>query len=82
MVNGTVTPNANGTVRWTAQDGCMVCTVPVVVDQLDPAAVEAWQAGKLAQDAFPGMSAGEREALVGGVHARCFEELFADADDE
>lgn len=82
MVKGTVTPNENGTVRWTAQDGCMGCGIPVAVDQLDPAAVAAWQAGELAQNAFPNMSAAELEGLVSGTHAKCFEEMFADEDDE
>lgn len=82
MVKGTVTPNANGTVRWTAQAGCMGCGIPVAVDQLDAAAVAAWQAGELADRAFPNMSAGEREALVSGTHAKCFDEMFPEEEDD
>jgi hypothetical protein len=75
-VAGTVTKNENGTVRFTTTDPCMGCGVQVAVDQLDPAKVARWRAGEFVQDVFPDMSAAEREALVSGTHANCFEEMF------
>jgi hypothetical protein len=35
-----------------------------------------WRSGKLAQDAFPYLSADERELLISGVCGKCFEEMF------
>jgi hypothetical protein len=79
-VAGDITQNEDGTIRWTARRSCMMCGVPVAVDRLDPEAVARWRAGAFAQDAFPGMSAAEREALISGTHARCFAQL-APADE-
>lgn len=79
-VNGTITRNPNGTLRFTTR--CMFCKQPVAVDQLDPAQFTAWKDGALAQDAFPGMSDAEREALVSGSHAKCFAEAFAEEDED
>jgi hypothetical protein len=82
-VSGTIARNDDGTVRFTAARPCMGCGVVVAVDRLDADAVADWQAGMFAQAAFPGMSAGEREALVSGTHAKCYAEMFAEdvADD-
>ncbi len=80
MVNGTVTRNEDGTVRFETR--CMLCEKPNALDKLDAKAFDAWQAGEFAQDAFPGLSDSEREVLVSGSHAECFEEAFGeDADD-
>lgn len=80
MVKGTVTRNENGTIRFEAV--CMLCDQPVAVDQLDAGAFAAWQAGAYVQDAFPRMSASEREVLVSGTHAKCFDEVFPEEEDE
>jgi hypothetical protein len=77
---GTVTRNEDGTVRFETR--CMLCEQPVAVDRLDPEAFAAWQAGAYVQDAFPNMSASEREALVSGSHAKCFDAAFPEEDDE
>jgi hypothetical protein len=74
--NGTITVNDNGTVRFTSV--CMLCRQPVALDQLDPERVARWQAGEFVQDVFPDLSAPEREVLVSGSHAECFEKVFAD----
>jgi hypothetical protein len=73
---GIVTKNENGTVRFTTTDPCTGCGLQVAVDQLDADKVARWQAGEFVQDVFPDMSAGEREALVSGTHAKCFDEMF------
>jgi len=79
---GTITENANGTVRFTTT--CMLCEQPVAVDQLDPQKVARWQAGEFVQNVFPDMSASEREVLVSGSHAECFDRAFPpdEEDDE
>jgi hypothetical protein len=79
-VAGTVTANENGTVRFTTV--CMLCGQPSALDQLDPERVARWQAGAYARDAFPAMSASEREVLVSGSHAECFEESFPEDEDD
>ena len=41
-----------------------------------------WQEGKLAQDAFPYLSAGDRELLVSGICPLCWDRMFSIPDDE
>lgn len=35
-----------------------------------------WKAGKLAQDAFPYLSADEREMLISGICPTCWDKMF------
>jgi hypothetical protein len=77
---GTVTTNENGTARFTAT--CMLCGRPAAVDQLDPARLARWQDGEFVQDVFPDLSASEREVLVSGSHAECFEAAFPEDDED
>jgi hypothetical protein len=80
---GTITANANGTVKFTTIRGCMGCGNSVAVDQLDPAALTAYQAGRGAvQDLFPQLSASEREALMTGTHAECWDTVAGVPDEE
>lgn len=46
------------------------------IDYLD------WQDGELAQNAFPYLSADEREMLISGICPTCWDEMFALPDDE
>ena len=41
-----------------------------------------WQAGKNAQDAFPYLSADEREALISCICPKCWADTFGDDEDE
>lgn len=41
-----------------------------------------WQDGVLVQDAFPYLSADEREMLVSGICPTCWESTFGGAEDE
>ena len=41
-----------------------------------------WQDGKLAQDAFPYLSADEREMLISGICPTCWEKSFGGGDDD
>lgn len=43
---------------------------------LDRKAVESWQAGEYIQNAFPKMSVQDREVLITGTHAACWDKLF------
>jgi len=37
-----------------------------------------WQDGKMAQDAFPYLSANDREMLISGICPKCWDEMFGD----
>ena len=62
---------------------CGVCD-QYEVWSLDREAVTRWQEGETIQDAFPDMSAGDREILISGTHAACWDKLFPgeEEDDE
>ena len=40
-----------------------------------------WYNGKLAQDAFPYLSAGDREMLISGICPTCWDEMVAGGED-
>lgn len=40
----------------------------------------AWQGGKCAQDAFPYLSANERELLISGICPTCWDKMFGFED--
>lgn len=42
----------------------------------------AWHGGELIQDAFPELSAAQREQLITGYHEACWDALFNHEDDE
>lgn len=60
---------------------CYLCSEPVEVPDLDLAAVKAYLAGALVQDAFPGLSPSLRETITSGSHATCFDAAFPEEDD-
>lgn len=41
-----------------------------------------WQEGKLAQDAFPYLSADERETLISGICPSCWKSMFPPEEEE
>ena len=41
-----------------------------------------WQHGVLAQDAFPYLSADEREMLISGICPTCWEKMFSSEEEE
>ena len=42
----------------------------------------AWQNGELAQNAFPYLSADDREMLISGICPTCWDGMFGGEDDE
>ena len=44
--------------------------------------IEAYNAGEYAQDAFPFLSAEEREQIISGTHPKCWAEMFGHDDEE
>lgn len=61
---------------------CPFCgkTTPVQIRRV--ADYNAWQNGALAQDAFPYLSADEREMLISGICPKCWERTFDEEEDE
>ena len=45
---------------------------------LDQDALARWQSGELIQNAFPHLTADERELLISGTCGKCFDALFAE----
>jgi hypothetical protein len=62
---------------------CIVCNKPGEVT-LPRAAWERFNKldGEMIQVAWPQGSAGEREQLLNGTHPECFEEIFADSEED
>ena len=58
---------------------CMLCgeSGHIVVDE---AGLEAWGSGVLIQNAFPELSAAEREQLMTGIHGECWDKAFREED--
>lgn len=44
--------------------------------------VEAYANGEYAQDAFPFLSAEDREQIISGTHPKCWTEMFAMFDED
>lgn len=80
VARGISSMNDNGTAKFTTT--CPWCTQPVAVDQLDIQALDAYLAGRLsAETLFPTLSASEREVLVSGTHAECWDAMFPPDED-
>ena len=72
--------NDNGTARFTTT--CPWCRQPVAVDQLNIEALDTYLQGRISAAAlFPELSASDREVLVSGTHAKCWEEMWPQDDD-
>lgn len=66
----------DGTITWRSM--CPRCHEGSAVPKLDPFAVNAWQnKGMHVQEAFPHLTAAQRETLISGLHDECFELWFA-----
>lgn len=46
--------------------------------QLLRSEVQAYQKGAFVQDAFPNLSAGQRELLISGTHPECWDRMFGE----
>ena len=67
---------------WECKSGtCPICGLVSRV-MVPTAALLRWRNGAFAQDAFPMLSAGERETVISGAHEACFDAVFAPDDDE
>lgn len=57
-------------------DPCIGCGKRSALS-LDAAAFDAWRAGALIQQAFPSLTADEREMIKTGTHGDCWDKIFA-----
>lgn len=54
---------------------CVCCGKSATIT-VESAKLAVWRSGKLVQEAFPTLSADERELLISGTHPECWEALF------
>jgi hypothetical protein len=78
----TFVPQPDGTVTY--QGMCALCGEPSAVSGLIPSQVAAFAdgAGLHVQDAFPQLSADDRETILSGSHGSCFDTAFPPDDEE
>jgi hypothetical protein len=56
---------------------CVMCRMPAILTDVDPHGYAAWkELGWNIQDALPELSADERELLMTGTHAHCWEKMW------
>jgi hypothetical protein len=65
----------------TVNKTCMLCGKPSSVE-VPEEGYNRWVAGEFAQDAFPELSANDRETLISGSHGLCFDLYFDDGSDD
>lgn len=70
----------DGTVTWLSN--CVECTRPSKVEGLQLDAVIAWQQGEFIQNAFPRLSADDREIMISGTHPTCWDKMFPPEDED
>lgn len=66
---------------YTIETICPFCHKPHTV-QVHGKDYHAWQNGELAQNAFPYLSANEREMLISGICPTCWDDMFSSEEDE
>lgn len=59
---------------------CIKCKKNSLVD-VPLAGLRKWQGGSLIQEAFPTLSADEREVLMTGIHPQCWDDIFGGEED-
>ena len=72
--------DVTGTMRVTTNP-CPVCKARSVVFDVDAEGYVGWsELGVNIQDALPGLDADQRELLITGTHAHCWERMFGKDD--
>lgn len=57
---------------------CLECGDPVAME-VNESDLDRWLSGKeLVQDAFPYLTADQREILISGICGKCFDKMFSD----
>jgi len=56
---------------------CVMCKMPAILTDVDEDGYVAWkEMGYNIQDALPDLTADERELLMTGTHAHCWEKMW------
>ena len=58
---------------------CVLCGTPSVLT-LGLSDIDKYRKGALIQDAFPYLSVDERETMISGTHAECWNKLYPEED--
>lgn len=70
------------TIAYVCKQPCLVCGERAVVE-LPKAQKEYWYQNEChVQEAFPDMPKDQREMLISGTHPVCWDEVFADFDEQ
>jgi len=67
---------------FTINTTCPICRKSHAVKVRAASDYNAFTHGVHAQDAFPYLSAGEREMLISGICGACWDKLFADEEED
>ena len=58
---------------------CVMCGNRAILEDVDELGYLEWkELGKNIQDALPGLDADQRELLMTGTHAHCWEQMWSD----
>ena len=55
---------------------CVMCKMPAIVTDVDETGYVAWQNGQNIQDALPELDPDQRELLMTGTHAHCWDRIW------
>lgn len=66
--------------HYILQAPCIECKIPQAVT-VTSEEMYKWQHGALVQHAFPNITIDQREFLISGMCGKCFDKIFANADD-
>lgn len=57
---------------------CAVCGMSAVLSGVPADGYAAWRGGLVIQHAMPGLDADDRELLMSGIHADCWQQMWED----
>ena len=60
---------------------CVMCGKSSVLE-VEERGYHAWREGALIQRALPTLREDDRELLISGTHSKCWDQMFADTDED
>ena len=61
---------------------CPICSKVNTITIKTVSDLDAWRKGAYAQDAFPYLSAEDREVIISGICGSCWDKMFPDEEEE
>lgn len=81
MAQRNVVSSTNPDKMWVKTPACQLCGNTALLE-VDKLGLFRWkEQGAFVQNAFPNLSADERELLISGTHAQCWENMFGGEED-